>query len=55
MLRYEIGEIEAAGITAGEWERLRSDAAKYEHAETIATAVGTRSRAFGRTTVPRSA
>ncbi|MQA98969.1 MAG: DNA repair protein RecN [Actinobacteria bacterium] len=39
VLRYEIQEIEGAGLVPGELERLRRDASRLEHAETIGTGV----------------
>jgi DNA repair protein RecN (Recombination protein N) len=39
VLRYEIQEIEGAGLVAGELDRLRRDAARLEHAETIGTGI----------------
>ncbi len=38
VLRYEVAEIEGAALAEGEWERLRADAQRLEHAETIARA-----------------
>jgi DNA repair protein RecN (Recombination protein N) len=39
VLRYEIREIEGAGLVPGELDRLRRDAARLEHAETIGAGV----------------
>jgi hypothetical protein len=37
-LRYEIAEIEAAGLTAGTTEHMKAEASRLEHAESIALA-----------------